>query len=39
VAVIEDLIAGSLVWVDEQAAEHEYWTPMAITMNLGSKAS
>lgn len=28
--VIDDLVAESLVWVDEQAEETEYWTPMNI---------
>ena len=28
--VIEDLVADSLVWVDLQAAETEYWTPSFI---------
>lgn len=28
--VIDDLVAESLVWVDEQAEETEYWTPMSI---------
>lgn len=27
VAVIEDLLADSLVWVDTQAEEKEYWSP------------
>ena len=25
--VIQDLLADSLVWVDEQASENEYWSP------------
>ena len=25
--VIQDLLADSLVWVDEQASEKEYWSP------------
>ena len=29
-AVIEDLVADSLVWVDLQADEPEYWTPSFI---------
>ncbi|KAE9961490.1 hypothetical protein BLS_001944 [Venturia inaequalis] len=29
-AVIEDLVADSLVWVDSQAEETEYWTPSFI---------
>jgi len=27
VAVIDDLVADSLVWVDAQAEEREYWSP------------
>jgi ESCRT-II complex subunit VPS22 len=27
VAVIDDLVADSLVWVDAQADEKEYWSP------------
>lgn len=30
VAVIDDLVTDSLVWVDEQAEEIEYWTPSFI---------
>lgn len=30
VAVIDDLVAESLVWVDLQAEETEYWTPAVI---------
>ena len=30
VAVIDDLLADSLVWVDLQCAEPEYWTPTVI---------
>lgn len=30
-AVIEDLMADSLVWVDMQAGENEYWSPAFIT--------
>lgn len=30
IAVIDDLIAESLVWVDTQAEETEYWTPTSI---------
>ena len=26
-AVIDDLVADSLVWVDAQADEKEYWSP------------
>jgi ESCRT-II complex subunit VPS22 len=29
-AVIEDLVADSLVWVDMQAEEPEYWSPSFI---------
>jgi ESCRT-II complex subunit VPS22 len=28
--VIEDLLSDSLVWVDEQAEEKEYWAPTFI---------
>ncbi|KAL8935966.1 MAG: hypothetical protein Q9211_004425 [Gyalolechia sp. 1 TL-2023] len=28
--VIQDLLADSLVWVDEQAPENEYWSPAAM---------
>ncbi|KAL8832168.1 MAG: hypothetical protein Q9170_004985, partial [Blastenia crenularia] len=28
--VIQDLLADSLVWVDEQAPEKEYWSPTAM---------
>lgn len=31
VAVVEDLMADSLVWVDCQAGENEYWSPAFIT--------
>lgn len=30
-AVVEDLMADSLVWVDCQAGENEYWSPAFIT--------
>ena len=30
IAVIDDLVADSLVWVDTQAGETEYWTPTVI---------
>jgi ESCRT-II complex subunit VPS22 len=30
-AVIEDLMADSLVWVDTQAGENEYWSPAHIS--------
>jgi len=28
--VIQDLLADSLVWVDAQAPEKEYWSPVAM---------
>ncbi|KAH7356234.1 vacuolar-sorting protein SNF8 [Pyrenochaeta sp. MPI-SDFR-AT-0127] len=31
-AVVEDLMADSLVWVDTQAGENEYWSPAFITV-------
>ncbi|KAF1933033.1 EAP30-domain-containing protein [Didymella exigua CBS 183.55] len=31
VAVVEDLLADSLVWVDCQAGEEEYWSPAFMT--------
>ncbi|KAK1911435.1 hypothetical protein P3342_012736 [Pyrenophora teres f. teres] len=30
-AVVEDLMADSLVWVDTQAGENEYWSPAFLT--------
>lgn len=30
VAVIDDLVADSLVWVDKQSDETEYWSPTFI---------
>lgn len=30
IAVIDDLVADSLVWVDEQADETEYWSPASM---------
>ena len=27
ITVLEDLVAGSLVWVDEKVEETEYWSP------------
>lgn len=30
-AVIDDLMADSLVWIDTQAGENEYWSPAFIT--------
>jgi ESCRT-II complex subunit VPS22 len=33
-AVVEDLMADSLVWVDCQAGENEYWSPAFITGRL-----
>ena len=38
VAVVEDLMADSLVWVDTQAGENEYWSPAFLTM-AGNNAS
>lgn len=35
-AAIEDLVADSLVWVDLQAAETEYWTPSFIHQGEGA---
>ena len=29
-AVLDDLVADSLVWVDKQAGETEYWSPASI---------
>lgn len=29
-AIVEDLVADSLVWVDLQADETEYWSPAAM---------
>ncbi|KAF2244112.1 EAP30-domain-containing protein [Trematosphaeria pertusa] len=31
IAVVEDLLADSLVWVDTQAGENEYWSPAFIS--------
>jgi ESCRT-II complex subunit VPS22 len=31
IAVVEDLMADSLVWVDTQAGENEYWSPAFIS--------
>jgi len=28
--VLEDLVAGSLVWVDMQCSEHEFWSPQGL---------
>lgn len=36
VAVIEDLTADSLVWVDLQAEETEYWTVWPLLVPLGN---
>ena len=36
IAVIDDLIAESLVWVDTQSTEREYWTPTVIRDSIGS---
>lgn len=30
VAVLDDLVADSLLWVDLQATETEYWTPQEL---------
>jgi ESCRT-II complex subunit VPS22 len=30
ITIIEDLLADSLVWVDAQAAENEYWSPQRL---------
>ncbi len=30
-AVIEDLLADGLVWIDSQCDEPEYWSPTSIT--------
>jgi ESCRT-II complex subunit VPS22 len=30
IAVMEDLVADSLVWVDDQAEETEFWSPSAM---------
>jgi ESCRT-II complex subunit VPS22 len=35
-AVVEDLMADSLVWVDIQAGENEYWSPAFITASSGT---
>lgn len=35
-AVIEDLLADSLVWVDTQAGENEYWSPAFISGGGGA---
>ncbi|KAF2799985.1 ESCRT-2 complex [Melanomma pulvis-pyrius CBS 109.77] len=35
-AVIEDLMADSLVWVDCQAGENEYWSPAFISAAVGT---
>ncbi|KAF2745091.1 EAP30-domain-containing protein [Sporormia fimetaria CBS 119925] len=34
-AVIQDLMSDSLVWVDTQAGENEYWSPASISGALG----
>ena len=33
--VIEDLLADSLVWVDTQCPEFEYWSPQNLVGNQG----
>ncbi|CAI6340646.1 unnamed protein product [Periconia digitata] len=35
-AVVDDLMAGSLVWVDCQAGENEYWSPAFISAGSSS---
>lgn len=35
-AVVEDLMADSLVWVDTQAGENEYWSPAFMAAATGS---
>ncbi|KAH7401010.1 EAP30/Vps36 family-domain-containing protein [Phaeosphaeria sp. MPI-PUGE-AT-0046c] len=35
-AVVEDLMVDSLVWVDTQAGENEYWSPAFMTGGGGS---
>ena len=35
VAVIDDLIGDSLVWVDDQGEEKEYWSPAVMHENAG----
>jgi ESCRT-II complex subunit VPS22 len=34
--VVDYLLADSLVWIDSQAAETEYWSPMSIRDRGGS---
>jgi ESCRT-II complex subunit VPS22 len=38
IAVIDDLMAESLVWIDTQSGETEYWTPTVIRDSIGSAA-
>ena len=33
ITVVEDLLAGSLVWIDAQAEEEEYWSPQNLLTN------
>jgi ESCRT-II complex subunit VPS22 len=33
--VIEDLLADSLVWVDTQCSEYEYWSPQNLVGDQG----
>ena len=33
--IIDDLIADSLVWVDSQASETEYWSPQNLLGDVG----
>lgn len=35
-AVVEDLMADSLVWVDRQAGENEYWSPAFLSGGMGT---
>ncbi|PVH91926.1 vacuolar-sorting protein SNF8 [Periconia macrospinosa] len=38
-AVVEDLMADSLVWVDTQAGENEYWSPAFISARGATSAA
>ena len=33
--VVDDLLSDSLVWVDAQADEKEYWAPTFISSSMG----
>lgn len=33
--VIEDLLADSLVWIDSQSEENEYWSPQNLLEDIG----